>query len=51
MHIHDMYQMEENEMIKRAINDIQKMTIEEQEEAVRSVYDMDSLLTDIVTYE
>ena len=51
MHMQTMDPVKAIKMLKGALTNIQKMKIEEQKKAVRSVYDMDILPTDIITYE
>lgn len=49
-HINSIDQTEAIKMIKRKITDLDKMKIEENKKAIRAVYDMDILPSDLVTY-
>ena len=50
LHIQSIDQAQAIKNIKRKMSDLQKMNIEEQKKAVRSVYDMDIIPTDLATY-
>ena len=50
IHIQSIDQAAAIKMIKSKISDLDKMKIEEQKKAVRAGYDMDVLLSDLITY-
>ena len=50
LHIQSIDQATAIRNIKRKMSDLQKMKIEEQKKAVRAVYDMDIIPTDLATY-
>jgi hypothetical protein len=50
LHIQSVDQMKAIKLVKSKVTDINRMTIEEQKQAVRSGYDMDIIPSDLLTY-